>query len=351
MSPLISVIVPVYKVEKYLAKCVDSAVNQTYKNLEIILVDDGSPDNCGKICDDYAVKDRRVKVIHKANGGLVSARNAGYDVITGEWHMYVDGDDWIDLETCEKLVEQINKNADLDLIFWHSVQEFNAQSISGKNSWDVDDYTQLYQGIECRELCRRVNDYRYGIAPAFNKLIRSGYARKCGIRHDDRLRQGMEGAEFALRAFYYAKRVLFINKHFYHYRYVANSISKKPSEKNSKYIIECLKVMEENIQHFENPQYFFPTFLHKTSYVLIAIAMSTYFNPNNEEGYHTRKRKFNNLINNFPLFGKALEKIRCKDVGKFRGPAFFCIKHRFYLGLEFIGFAKQFMLKLGFFGY
>ncbi len=93
---LVSVIVPVYKVEDYLRKCVDSILAQTYKNLEIILVDDGSPDNCGKICDEYALLDGRIKVIHKENGGLSDARNAGLDICTGEYIAFVDSDDWVD---------------------------------------------------------------------------------------------------------------------------------------------------------------------------------------------------------------------------------------------------------------
>ena len=82
---LISIIIPVYKVEAYLKECLDSVINQTYKDLEIILVDDGSPDNSGKMCDEYAQKDSRIKVIHKENGGLSSARNAGLDIATGEY--------------------------------------------------------------------------------------------------------------------------------------------------------------------------------------------------------------------------------------------------------------------------
>lgn len=96
MKPLISVIVPVYKVEPYLRKCVDSILDQTYQNLEVILVDDGSPDNCGAICDDYAAQDCRVKVIHKKNGGQSSARNAGLEIASGEYISFVDSDDWLD---------------------------------------------------------------------------------------------------------------------------------------------------------------------------------------------------------------------------------------------------------------
>lgn len=100
---LISVIVPVYKVEPYLRKCVDSILAQTYTNLEVILVDDGSPDNCGAICDEYAAKDVRVKVIHKENGGQGSARNRGLDIATGKYIAFVDSDDWIDPDMYESL--------------------------------------------------------------------------------------------------------------------------------------------------------------------------------------------------------------------------------------------------------
>lgn len=109
-NELISVIVPIYKVEKYLRKCVNSIINQTYKNLEIILVDDGSPDNCPKICDEYANHDSRIKVIHKENGGLSDARNAGMKVATGEYISFIDSDDWIEDNMFEILLEQIIVN-------------------------------------------------------------------------------------------------------------------------------------------------------------------------------------------------------------------------------------------------
>lgn len=110
MSVKISVIIPVYNVEKYLKRCVDSVLNQTYTNLEIILVDDGSPDRCPKICDDYRAQDNRVIVIHKDNGGLSSARNAALDYsLTGDYVTYVDSDDWIDPDTFEYCLNLLNK--------------------------------------------------------------------------------------------------------------------------------------------------------------------------------------------------------------------------------------------------
>lgn len=109
-TPLISVIVPVYKVEKYLDKCVQSIVDQTYKNLEIILVDDGSPDNCPQMCDEWAKKDPRIKVIHKENGGASSARNVGIDIAQGDYLGFVDSDDFIDLRMYEKLFNAVRNS-------------------------------------------------------------------------------------------------------------------------------------------------------------------------------------------------------------------------------------------------
>lgn len=106
---LISIIIPVYKTEQYLKRCVDSVLNQTYQELECILVDDGSPDEAGKICDEYKKKDARIKVIHKENGGLSSARNAGLDIAKGDYIGFVDSDDFIHPQMYEMLVDVLEK--------------------------------------------------------------------------------------------------------------------------------------------------------------------------------------------------------------------------------------------------
>ena len=113
-TPLISVIVPIYKVESYLHRCIDSIRNQEYENLEILLVDDGSPDNCGLICDEYANHDKRIKVIHKENGGLSDARNSALDVMNGEYVTFVDSDDFVSRFYIKNLYEAI-KEKDCDI--------------------------------------------------------------------------------------------------------------------------------------------------------------------------------------------------------------------------------------------
>lgn len=119
----ISIVVPIYKVELYIKKCIETLIGQTYKNIEIILVDDGSPDNCGKICDEYSKKDKRITVIHKKNGGLSDARNAGIKIATGEYIMLVDSDDYIELNSCEELEKIINKTK-ADIIAFKKTNKF-----------------------------------------------------------------------------------------------------------------------------------------------------------------------------------------------------------------------------------
>ena len=124
MQPLISIVIPVYKVEKYLERCILSIINQNYSNLEIILVDDGSPDDCGLICDNWAKIDNRIRVIHKENGGLSDARNAGIKIATGEFITFIDSDDYVLDNYIEYLLELIFKyNADIAICNFHQLFE------------------------------------------------------------------------------------------------------------------------------------------------------------------------------------------------------------------------------------
>ena len=124
MEPLISVIVPIYQVEAYLRQCIDSILLQTHRNLDIILIDDGSPDGCPKICDEYAEKDNRIRVIHKENGGLSDARNAGLTIARGEYIGFVDSDDWIMPDMYEYLLQGIcGYGADISYCGWVNIHE------------------------------------------------------------------------------------------------------------------------------------------------------------------------------------------------------------------------------------
>lgn len=142
MDKLVSVIIPVYKVEEYLDRCVESVVNQTYENLEIILVDDGSPDECPKKCDEWSQRDKRIKVIHKPNGGLSDARNSGIGISKGSYLMFVDSDDWMPLDSIEILFfNLINTDSDISCGIIKNV--FNKRNINVKSTNDVYKYNRV----------------------------------------------------------------------------------------------------------------------------------------------------------------------------------------------------------------
>lgn len=142
MHRKVSIIIPVYKVEKYLKRCIESVINQSYKNIEIILVNDGSPDKCGEICDSYARIDSKIKVIHKKNGGLSSARNAGLDIASGEYIMFVDSDDWIEEDSLEKLDKYMDMSYDIINFKFSFIKEGSKNIIElqsdSKESYECD---------------------------------------------------------------------------------------------------------------------------------------------------------------------------------------------------------------------
>ncbi len=167
---LISLIVPIFKVEKYLDRCIESIVNQTYKNLEIILIDDGSPDKCGDICDEWAQKDTRIKVIHKVNGGVSSARNAGLDIATGEYVAFIDPDDYVSLDMFEYIINEID-DPQIDIVEYNVYNvienEFveNRSTLKIYNSFDeiLLAMFSLYLSTGINKLYRRsiIGDVRY----------------------------------------------------------------------------------------------------------------------------------------------------------------------------------------------
>lgn len=202
-SFLVSVIIPVYKVEKELNKCIDSVINQTYSNLEIILVDDGSPDNCPAICDKYAEKDHRIIVIHKKNGGLSDARNTGLEICKGDYISFVDSDDWIDDDFIETLLTNaIKENADISIVACNLVWDYGrCKTTTDDNGYYVfnqDDgikellIQQKYQCMVCQKLYKRevIAEVRFPVGklyedvaislPTFlnaKKIVTSGIAK------------------------------------------------------------------------------------------------------------------------------------------------------------------------------
>ena len=209
-TPEISVIVPVYNVEKYLPRTLNSIIKQTFTNWECILIDDGTPDNSGKICDDFAEKDSRFKVIHQKNAGVSRARNTGLDNATGKWITIIDGDDWIDAETLETA---LNNSQNVDIVQWgyyrsSETEDFMKFVYKSEFSLNSKDESEPYGSHTCM-------------------LIKRDFLNNNQLRYMTDLSMG-EDLIFAYQCCLKAKSVKnLIDKAFYHYIQHADSTTHK----------------------------------------------------------------------------------------------------------------------------
>ena len=238
--PKVSVIVPIYQVEAYLNKCIDSIINQTYQNLEIILVDDGSPDDCGKICDKYANSDKRIRVIHQANKGLSAARNIGLDVATGEYIVFVDSDDHISLNMIETCIKKATEK-DIDLLLFDWICEMP----KGKYEKHKIDKTYcvnrdwFLKGI----LSDEIQSY------VWNKF----YKRNLWKKH--RFPEGLTFEDLYImpQVFFDANKIEYIEQWLYYYnRTNLNSITSNLNAKN-KYGVFC--ALENRLKLFKEKEF------------------------------------------------------------------------------------------------
>lgn len=211
MKPKVSVIIPVYKVEKYIHRCIDSVLDQTLRDIEVILVDDGSPDNCGVICDEYASKDARVKVIHKENAGVSSARNSGLQIATGEYIGFVDSDDYIS-ETMFEFMYRQAVLADAEMSICHfTVTDGKHDSLSHQTEY-ADGKIIRFNPIKAFEV---IADFSLPVQVAvWNKI----YKRKLiqGLLFDTNKRMA-EDLEFLMRALIKCTSVVYIPYPLYAY--------------------------------------------------------------------------------------------------------------------------------------
>ncbi|MDD7136018.1 MAG: glycosyltransferase family 2 protein [Bacteroidales bacterium] len=210
MIDKVSIIVPVYNIENYIRVCIESILAQTYESFELILVDDGSKDNSGILCDEYAAIDSRVKVIHKENGGVSSARNTGLQQAKGKWIMHVDGDDWIEPDMIESLIEAANAT-EADLVFGDFMKYGPNAGNKQLPSWNSDKIDSMSRYIS------------YVMTTIWGSIAK----RSMYIDHSLKSPEGISYCEdfhLIVRLCHYAKKIANVHRPFYHYRYRPTSI-------------------------------------------------------------------------------------------------------------------------------
>lgn len=215
----LSIIVPIYNVEQYLENCINSILNQTYRNFELILVDDGSPDKSGEICDKYKSSDDRVKVIHKKNGGLSSARNAGLEIATGQYIGFVDSDDWIDRDMYDKLLNLAEKN-EADIVQCEYLEAYDNKIIIHNN--ENSEFVVLDR-FEALEKLINFGKYHVNGVVSWNKIY------KRTLFDDIRFPVGkLNEDEFTTyKLLHKCNSIIFLKEKLYYYRQTPNSIMNK----------------------------------------------------------------------------------------------------------------------------
>ena len=218
MNPKISIIVPIYNVEKYLEKCISSLLNQTFSNFELILVNDGSPDNCGNICDSFKEKDSRIKVLHLENGGVCRARNKGMEIASGDFYAFVDSDDWVEENYIKDFAEHIVD--DETVIIQNAIRDKNDTCDS--NFFGFEDESFILEEDFATMITKNIYYLPQGFP--WNKLYSRKIIEANNLKFDPAIKLG-DDEKWNFEYFRYAKKVVFVSRAYYHYQYNPTSIS------------------------------------------------------------------------------------------------------------------------------
>ena len=291
-NELITIIVPIYLVEKYLDKNLQSIINQSYKNLEIILVNDGSPDNCPTICDQYAINDPRIKVIHKINGGLSSARNAGLDISTGKYVLFVDSDDSITEECIEVLYNSLKKTN--SQIAVGNILIVNSEDFTQKKELVLNETTQVLSSKEAI-----LNIYTEGLKLQFITVWGNLYEMDLFKTLRFPVGKINEDEFLNYKLFFLSKRIVYTPHKIYNYLIRIDGIMKSSYSLNR---LDFLEALEERILFFEN----------LTEFKLLGETLNCYFH--HLLGHLRKVRKefphekiiYKNLLNKFLRLSKRI---------------------------------------------
>lgn len=317
MGDKISVIVPIYNVEKYLRQCLDSIVNQTYRNLEIILVDDGSPDRCGIICDEYAGRDARITVIHKENAGVSAARNDGIDLACGKWALFVDPDDWLELDCCERVLETANKYSVNAVYFRHQINNDRGEALyqcPEAESFLLDRETIQKLQLDC--LMAKEDSMGFsGISP-WAKFFRLKFLREQCCHFP----VGIKKRQDVIFNFYcreYLQSLFYFNYVGYHNRANKSSICFRYNTEMLDITLSFLYELERFVSRFHTNEPLYTRGMGvQTSYILADVERLFFFYPKKALPYRDYLNQMDIYYNN-PTVKKYIPACRISDFYRF----------------------------------
>ena len=329
MEDLISIIVPVYKVEKYLPECIESILKQTYSNLEIILVDDGSPDNSGKICDEYAEKDSRIKVIHKENGGVSSARNLGIEKSTGQYIAFIDADDYISNSYCEKILEKLKQeNADCVACGYNRVYDNKIEEVISKEPYTLNNIKFL----------EKILFVQSGLGFCHMKLWKKSII--ANIKFDEKLKVG-EDAFFNMQASKNINKFYMLNEPLYNYRFNETSVVRNFDENYANKYLASMQIAQKYInENYKDNKEILNKINNYISYHVLLIVVNYCFNPENKLKTMQQIEKLK-MICEIAEFKNAIKRSSYEGLSITRKITLITLKYKLYFFTMLIGKVRQ----------
>lgn len=343
--PKISFIIPVYGVEKYIDQCMESVLNQTYTDFEVILVDDGSPDNCPAICDKYAAKDSRVKVIHKKNSGVSEARNTGIEAATGEWAYFIDSDDWIELDACEKLIRDAKKTGAecimSDCVIRADTYEKRLHQFS--QPFFTDKRTDI-EVVQKFMLSHKFSPYYVkgvtnGYAAPWGKFVKLSIIKANGIRFDPYAKGVFDDGVYSLYLLDHVNSFYYNSEHTYNYRIVGTSITHAFRANSVDILKRNCELVRKFIKDTGKDKSFFVAESNREVAFLTAQLSKYYFNPQNPKGKKESAEELRTAINSEP-FSSAIRNCSLRYLEDQHKASAMFMKLKWIAGLELYAWLK-----------
>lgn len=329
-----SIIVPIYNAESTLTKCFESINKQTYKNIEIVLVDDGSTDKSLKMCKDFEKYDKRVKVIHQKNNGISSARNSGIKNSNGEWIIFLDSDDMLESDACEILKDTIKEyNNKIEIINYCFYKTYlgKIKEIDNSTYFEMNKIYNNQQQIEY--IKNEILNLKSNIASVWSKAYKSEFIKKNNIYFDEKLTFA-EDMEYLCRVLSYYPNVVFIKKILYMQTYSKYSATSFYKEENMYSALESFEKIEcqLNMKSAHSKTNYYNALLSN----IVSAFISGFFNPANKMSRKEKKRKISNYLSQ-PKVKEALKNIGYANLDFSRKFICYCIIYRKYNILYAIG--------------
>ncbi|MCD8176879.1 MAG: glycosyltransferase [Tannerellaceae bacterium] len=345
----LTIIIPVYKTdESYLRRCIESLTAQKNQEFKAVLIDDGSPDECGKICDEYAQQDKRLTVIHQENGGAAVARNSGLRTVNTEWIAFVDPDDWVDSNLVDALYEVTHKYQ-ADVYYYDYFHELGNESVEKQlnapeglldEKWQKQLKLALFNNFW---MDGRVIEYETNTL--WNKMFRAEIIKNNGILFEPRARKGQD-VIFVAEALQYANRLCYMKKTLYHYRFLDTSITNRYNPKSVFYNEVAFECQKRIINECSLGEEYKGALSARICTRMYSAMRLYYFNEKNPNSYKDTCKEINEKLDSEP-YKSAFDTVKYKDLSLQQKLFVFLLKRRMLFVIRWLVKVRTSLRKTG----